>query len=30
MNPKNGLKVKAYKDALFNTHTDNELVYAAR
>lgn len=30
LNPNNGLRVHAYKDALFNSATDKELVYAAR
>ena len=30
MNPRNGLRVKAYKDAMTNAATDHELVYVAR
>jgi ubiquitin-like domain-containing CTD phosphatase 1 len=30
MNPANGLKVKAYKDAMNNQEHDHELVYVAR
>jgi len=30
LSPNNGLRVHAYKDALFNSETDRELVFAAR
>ncbi|BGP12797.1 hypothetical protein JCM10213_008058 [Rhodosporidiobolus nylandii] len=30
LNPKNGIKVHAYKDALFNGSTDRELLYVAK